>query len=311
MNKTERCPACGQKLEGQAPDACPLCGFVLQRGRATGEDLTPYAQCRERGQRGWHPMCEWVWFAGSHRIKHLALMRASRASRRFATLNIGVLALALAFFEATLRGWRWVSRSAALDETFRPSGRGWLGVATMPAVGTSEWPLDAPASLWWNPAQAIIAWGVGLVLALLTSVIVLVMLRAGTTAAMDGKLRAERRMTAALHYGTAWALPMAAGFFLACLRPIAHVGAAASWFWYPPVQGIELAAGVMVALGAGLWWYWLLRLGATAPPSSRFRVTFFLAIVAPLLLVGTGMGWWWFMEWLYPILFASVGLAFG
>ena len=91
-----RCPACGQRLDPPGATRCPLCNFDFGDDRVTGADVTPYAKAYTQGDPGWSAMCRWVWFAGAERLKHIALMRASAAARRFAWTNTLWLALGLA-----------------------------------------------------------------------------------------------------------------------------------------------------------------------------------------------------------------------
>lgn len=306
-----RCPACGEPLGATLQAMCPLCGFRFpDYDRATGEDVTPYAAGHAQRKRGWHSMCEWVWFAGNRRLKHLALMRASAASARFARINLLLLFLGLGLFQATREGWREVSRSPAIDARMEPVGDGWFRIATAPPELIQDLPEDAAATLWWNPAQGIVAAVAGFLAAALLSWLVLLTVRAGTTHAHPPPYRLEKRMTAALHYATAWALPIFAGVVVVSLRPIAYVGAVARWSWYPPQYGFELAGSVILAFGAALWWFWLLRLAATAPARAQARVIAFFAVGVPLAVAAAGTVWWFGLDALYRSLFESMKLTF-
>ena len=95
---TLRCSACGQVIESSEPSCCPLCGFDFHDDRATGADVTPYAKAFALGDPGWARMCEWIWFAGWSRLKHMMLMRASAASRQFAFVGLVCLTLSLGLY---------------------------------------------------------------------------------------------------------------------------------------------------------------------------------------------------------------------
>jgi len=59
-----------------------------------------------------------------------------------------------------------------------------------------------------------------------------------------------------------------------------------------------------------MWWFWLGRLGATAPARTRGWVIAFFAIGPPLIVVLMAAGWWWGLPLLYDPLFATLNLAF-
>ena len=305
-----RCPACGQCLDSPPPSQCPLCGFNFGDNRATGADVTPYATAYAQKERGWYVMSEWVWFAGWERLKHLGLMRASAASTRFARLNALVLALGLGIFQATRYGWRWVTNSPALDPHFEPSGIGWLQVASAPQHLMPQLAPEVAVNLWWNPLQAGVAVGAGLAAGLLLMWVVLALLRAGVTLAHKPPYREEQQMSAAIHYSTAWGFLIFAGTLVAGLRPVSYLGAMQRWSWYPPQHSFELAAVVVAGFGVAFGWFWLLRLGAMAPASTRNRVVAFFALGAPVIVCGAAAGWQYGLDQLYGHVFTKLGVAF-
>jgi len=307
---TARCPACGQPFEVGTARKCALCGYIIADERATSEDTSPYAVARADGERGWHRMCRWVWFAGPVRLKHMALIRASRASVRFARINTVLLALGLALFLATTNGWRWVTQSIALDPHMEPRGIGWLKAASVPSEFLATQLTQVPATLWWNPVQSIIAFDIGCAVSLIALWLLQTLTRVGATLALQSAYRNEKRMTAALHYGTAWLLPILLGVLIACLRVISFFAEMRHWSWWPPRMLFELSAAVMVAFGAVLWWYWLIRLGMTAPPSTRVRVVAFLAIGPVVLLSVIGFGWLRGLDEAYRFVFENWKLMF-
>jgi hypothetical protein len=237
-------------------------------------------------------MCRWVWLAGAGRLKHLAMMRSSAASRAFALHTSLLLALGLAVFQGTRVGWH---RGPAGVASVRPAGRGWL---------------RATESLWWNPAQAMIAAVIAGVGALVLLWIARRLIGVGIGIAHQRPYRGEWRMSAALLYSTAWGVPALIGAALCLLRPPAFLGDAARWSWAPADQTLRMLAGGIMALSLVGWWVWLIRLGATAPQATRTRVMTFFLLGAPLLFGGVATGWWYGLEWLYERLFVKINLHF-
>ena len=294
------------------PPRCPLCNFDFRDDRVTGADLTPYAKAYSLGQPGWRRMAEWVWYAGGERLKHLALMRSSAASRQFARLNILLLAGGLALFQATRIGWRWVSDFPAIEETgsVEPAGEGWIHVAAVPRPFPPDQPMEIPVDLWWNPAQMVIAVVAAGLAGLLVLWLGLLLVRAGVRLAHIPPYQGEGRMTAALHYSTAWGIPLCAAALVVGLRPLSYVGVMARWSWCPLQEGFGLAGGVLAAFGAFMWWFWLWRLGASTPARTRGRVIAFFAVGAPLIVAVAAGTWWWGLMLLYDPLFEAIDVQF-
>jgi len=308
-----RCLACGQRLEDKNAALCPLCGFELAAdASATGEDITPFAQSYARDESGRRRMCEWVWFAGPGRLKHLGLMRASEAARSFASLNVLILAAGLALIQATHQGWRSVTASAALEPTqsLTPQGQGWLHVAATPNPFRITQPPGAPVDLWWNPPQAVVAGVCGFLAAILILWLTHGALRTGVTLAHQTRYRREKRMTAALLYSTAWGLPLVLSVVLLALRPLGRIGDIEHWPWCPSESGFALAAGLIAVLGVVFWWFWLIRLGATAPADTRGRIGVFVALGAPLIVAGASAAWWFGLDAALHALFTLWKLQF-
>ena len=117
-------------------------------------------------------------------------------------------------------------------------------------------------------------------------------------------------MTAALQYSTAWSLPIFVGSFLCGLLPLSYMGAMAQWGWCPPQQVFVISAAVVAGFGACMWWFWLIRLGSSAPPKVRGRVTLFMGIGAPVIFVGAGAGWYFGIKYLHQVLTESLRLGF-
>lgn len=307
-----RCPACGQRVKPPLPARCPLCDFDFRDDRVTGVDVTPYAKAYSLGQSGWQRMFEWVWFAGRERLKHLALMRASAASRRFALLNILLLAAGLGLFQTTLVGWRWVTRLPAIEPTgsTEPGSPGWIHLAAAPRPLPPDQAPEVPVDLWWNPAQSVLGAVTAGTAGLIAMWLVLLLVRAGARWAHIPSYRKEGRMTAAMHYSTAWGIPIFVGAIVLGLSPASFAGTMAQWWWCPPQRVFVLAAAVLAGFGMTMWWFWLGRLGATAPARTRGRVIAFLAIGPPLIVALAAAGWWWGLRLLYDPLFRMWNLAF-
>lgn len=117
-------------------------------------------------------------------------------------------------------------------------------------------------------------------------------------------------MTAAMHYSSAWGIPIFAGALVLGLSPVSFAGTMAQWRWCPPQRVFVLAAAVLAGFGMTMWWFWLGRLGATAPARTRGRVIAFFAIGPPLIVGLAAAGWWWGLPLLYGPLFRTLNLAF-
>ncbi len=301
-----RCPACGQRIDAPGAARCPLCKFPLPvtgDERITGADVTPYAKAYADGEAGWWAMCRWVWSASTERLKHLALMRSSAASRTFALHTSLLLALGMTVSQGTRVGWFRVLRAGG---EVKPAGRGWLLVGESSRSSVPGFAAD----LWWNPAQAMI----GAVIAGLSGLLILWVLRhvvgAGIGLSHQRPYRGERRMSAALLYSAAWGVPALMGAALCLLRPFAWVGEVVRWSWTPADHTVRMLAGTIAALSAVFWWIWLVRLGSTAPQATRMRVMAFFLLGAPVIAAGAAAGWWFGLEWLFEKLFFRLNMHF-
>ncbi len=257
-------------------------------------------------------MCEWVWFAGLERLKHLALMRASAASRRFALLNILLLAAGLGLAQGAQVGWRPVTNSPAIEPTgsTAPAGQGWTRVAVAPRSLPPGQPPEMAVELWWNPAQALIATVLGAVVGLLLMGLVLLLIRAGVLRAHTRPYRREQRMTAAIHYSTAWCVLIFLATIVLGLRPLSFMGKIARWPLSPPERGLVFSAALLAGFGVIMWWFWLVRLGVTAPERTRGRVIAFFALGAPMIVAGVAAAWWLGLDRVYDPLFNTLHLGF-
>lgn len=306
-----RCPACGQRIGKAPPPRCPLCDYRFDDEKVTGLDVTPFAKAYSRDQKGWWEMAKWVWSAEWVRLTHLALMRGSVASAFFSRLGLVLLAGAFAIFDATRKGWRFVTDSPAIElGSLLPVGEGWLHVASAPRPLPLGHPPDLQVDLWWNMAQTFVAAAIVMTVGWFALWLLMQLIRAGANRAHKPAYRGEKRMSAAIQYSTAWAVPIILGASITLLRPISYMGKIAAWPWYPPRQVFELAAAVVVGFGVVMWWFWLVRLGFTAPRRTRGRVVAFFALGVPVLVAGAGVGWWFGVEPHYAVLFELLGVNF-
>lgn len=307
-----RCPACGQRVEPPDAERCPLCDFDFGDDRVTGADVTPYAKAYAQSNPGWWTMCRWVWFAGSERLKHMALMRTSAAAKRFAWINALWLSLGIAGFQLTRVGWHEVGASGVVEPSgsTKPLGRGWLHVAAAPRPLPPSQDPQIPVDLWWNPAQTMIASVIAGLTALLLMWLLIFFIRTGVALAHVAVYRGEQRMSAAFLYSTAWLVPALVGIVLCLLRPLAFVGQMSKWKWYPTNQGISLIAGALVGLAATMWWFWLIRLGATAPARTRNRVMAFCTLGIPPMLAGLSLAWRFGLDTFHEFLFVRLNMHF-
>jgi len=310
-----RCPACGQRLDPPAPERCPLCDYRFTTNTSTSDDGTPYAAAYADGRPGWWAMVRWVYAAREIRLKHLALMRVSAASKHFARASVLWASVGLACLEWTRLGWSWTGERAASSLTSsslapsspRPLGNGWFHLVSSPA-GNAETVPGRATELWWNAAQALIAAPLSMVLGLVTGLLLLVIIRTLVVWAHGPPFRSERRMGAALCYSLAWIVPLLAASAIVALRPLAYVGAVAHWFWYPPQPVIDGMAGVAAIGGLVLWWFWLFRMAMTAPAITRTRVVIATALAVPMLVAATGVGWYVGFPKLCGAIFRAFGL---
>lgn len=305
-----RCPGCGEPLAQPTPPHCPLCAYTFEDSRATSRDLTPYAIAYESRERRWGSMLLWVFFAGSARLKHLAMMRASPASRRFARTNLLLLVFGLGLLAWTHTGWTRTGGRLARESgsVVRPDGEGWVCVAAAPRPLPDAWPVEARTELWWNSAQAIVAVLVATITAWLMVCLWSVAIRLGVRSAHQISYRGEQRMTAALHYGTAWIVPLLAALILYAIQPVSYLGEFSKSGWIPPREFFTVTGGGIGGIGLALWWFWLIRLGFSAPVNTRGRVVVFFAVGVPALTAALLIGWWRALPYALGPLFRAMSL---
>ncbi|MEK6800227.1 MAG: hypothetical protein AABZ12_14805 [Planctomycetota bacterium] len=242
-------------------------------------------------------MARWVWFAGTGRLTHLGLMRESPASRRFASVILLILVFGMGLLQAGHVGWQRV-RGASGGElpAVRPHGQGWFRVYRGGDSSLADSAKHQRIELWWNPAQAIVAGAAGLVGAIIACGVARALIGAGVEQSHRRPFRGEQRMTAALSYSTAWALFAIAGIFVLYLQRAAWIKEAVGGGTVRPEAVFLVLGGTLVGFAAAMWWFFLLRLGATAPAETRGRVTAFATLGAPMLVVAAAATWWFGTE---------------
>lgn len=305
-----RCSACGHPVDGPPP-RCPLCGSSLLEKDEDGADVTPYAEgfARDLPARG--RMNRWVWFAGWQRLKHLALMRASAASRAFARANVFLLAGCLAVFAFTDVGWRIEPATTVLSSAGQAEHHaGWFRLVGTGAQGGTANATDRSSNLWWSPIQSGFAAVHGFIFGLIAVVLAMWLLRVSTAAACGRSTPDRQRMTAALHYATAWIVPLIPATIVVSLRPLACIGEAGRWSWCPSAYGLELAAAGVGVFAFVMWWFWLFRIGATAAARIRGRVGFYFAVGPPAIVVLTGFAWYIAVDAVNQMMFRVMRIIF-
>jgi hypothetical protein len=171
-------------------------------------------------------------------------------------------------------------------------------------------PPERVVDLWWNWTVAAVVVAVALILGFIVSWLVLTLVRTGVRRAHLPAYRGERRMTAALHYGTAWCLPLFLGTLVVGARPLAFMDRLRHWPWCPPESGFILSASVVAGFGVIMWWFWLIRLGATAPAKTRQPVVLFFAIEVPVIVAVAAAGWWFGIGAVYRPLLGLMNVEF-
>lgn len=164
--------------------------------------------------------------------------------------------------------------------------------------------------LWWNPIHLAAALVGGVIGAWIVALLLAFLVRRGLSMACGELFRREKRFTAAIHYGTAWSILFVLAALVASLRPVSYIGQMAKWRWYPPAEAFALSAAVLAGLGAVLWWYWLVRLGATAPGKIRGTLTTFFAVGVPVLAAVAAAGWYFGLRFAFDPLFRLLRVEF-
>lgn len=217
-------------------------------------------------------------------------------------MSILLLALSLGLFRAMHMGWRWVGGSPSLGPP-APTGEHWFHVVAAPHPLPPGQPLEDPVGLWWNPLETVVAVVIATAAGLLLMWLTMLLMRAGVIWAHRPPYRREQRMTAAIHYSTAWSVPVVLGAAAVGLRPLSYMGTIARWSWCPQERVFLISAAVLGGFGIIMWWFWLVRLGATAPARTRGRVIVFFTLGAPLVIALAATVWWYGLDRLYDTLY--------
>ncbi len=292
----ERCPACGQPIDTLSNGACALCGHVLVEPPVTSEDTTPYARFLAGGRGGWWAMARWVFAAGGTRLAFLALIRSSKASRRFARIGIGFAALSLALALAAHAGWRVSSQVRVGPDApqTEPRGQGWYLLSqTAPRV-FNETPRPDPTHLWWNPLASLVAAGCTLGMTALAATVLMLLLRGLTELCLRPEHRGDGRLSATIHYLWAWAAWLLPAGVAVAVRPVSLIGQLKREGSYPSEHVVYVVAAVIATVAVLLAWFTLVRSAATVPRASRGRLVAAYMFAAPLVtaavVASSGLG---------------------
>ena len=291
----QRCPACGEPLKTIPEDGlCPLCEARVADVEASpvGDDITPFSKAAQRNMKSWWGMCKWIYTAGSQRLAHLSLMKASPASRGFAKRSLLLFALAGALLSFSRDGWFVVTQNPLVPSlsTKAPDTVGWLQVAVSGRI-EHLLPIPIPTEIWWSPLISLI--GVVLTFAggLIAGRLIYVLGKALIEFGFHEKFRRQKRMSAALQYSFAWLVPLVAAAVLENLYIIGRFSDVGRW----PVQiavSVHLIPDVLLAaFGVFTWWFMLVRLANATPVKTRSRLTAHMGVYVPLLGIVITVGW--------------------
>ncbi|MCG3137320.1 MAG: hypothetical protein HJJLKODD_01164 [Phycisphaerae bacterium] len=285
-----RCPGCRSPILDAATRQCPLCGITLDRSLVINDDTTPYAEAQGAGLG---KMIRWVLGAGSYRLAHLLRMRRSTHSRRFARWSVLQLAMAGALLTLPFpgNGFRAEFDHGATQLIEPATGRGWQMVGSLERP--KNWPEGQPflARLYWNPAIILSSLAINLVMLFLLGSATLAVWRAGSRRALHLSQREQPYFSAAIDYSTAhWWIVSLAGvcYGLLPLHYIAQLNhSVITWsaMWHIVPASMIGGAGIV------LHWFWLVRMAAMAPATSRAGVMRYFGIWAPLTATCLLGGW--------------------
>jgi hypothetical protein len=257
----------------------------------TSEDNTPYAQALASGGHGWRAMCKWVYGAGKQRLMHLGLMRPSGASRRFARINLVVFAFAVAVVVFVNSGWQVVRQGPGESLTLSPVGKGWAHVAERSASVRPPFPGEVVATdLWWNVPRAIVSGTVALLTVLPLSLVLVWIVATRAQKAMRTGDRDYVRFRCAVHYSTAWAHFISVAVLIELGRPLVRALHVMGAIGVGSPAIVDVPAVLVALVGVLMWWFWLIRLGDTAPKDIRSAVSRVFVAWTPVwaILIGGG-----------------------
>lgn len=288
------CRNCGKTVAVPIKGRCAYCGERLDDPDVTSDDHTPYAEAVAAGTRGHRKMRRWVYRANKQRLAHLALLRPSRASRRFARINVFNLSAALALAVFFHSGWHneKLRTPAALAEAAAPQGKGWWQAIDAASRARETGDLLA---VWWNPAWALLSAAATFALAAIVMSVLIAVVSRGAAGALHGAQQGSTRLRCAVQYSTAWLHWLALAAVITALIPLARLADQAGWGRFP-IPILQIAAVILALIGLLMWWLWGVRLAQTTQPETRRSVVRFFLLWAPLwsaaIMAGTVYGLW-------------------
>ncbi len=284
------CPSCDNPMMSTPDNKCPLCGFALDALEIVSDDSTPYA---EAATRSYLKMMGWVIFAGSYRLSHVARMRRSRSSLRFAALSLGMLGLAGALAVLPTHGWKPIEdRGASYPQGYpEPAGNGWQLVGKLPrppGLATGELIM---VRLWWNPGLWAASIIVNFAGAFALGWLLMWWVTVRSNRALLPEYRDEKRFTAGIDYCTAHLpiLLLAAAIYGSSLLQV--LARFQQWDVHWPAYYHTVPACLLGGFGLFAIWFWLLRMAHTAPPATSARAGRYFGLWAPLFAVVLFGGW--------------------
>jgi hypothetical protein len=250
----------------------------------TSDDHSVYAERLAEGRGGWAAMCTSVFGAGKHRLAHLGLARPSRASRRFARVNLLLLAFAVGIAVFANAGWHTVYHGPRIElARQKPFGEGWWRAVENQTGKVGPVDRLVAVELWWNPPAAAVNAAVAVVVAMIAFAVLIRLIERGARRAVGSPPGQPPRFRCAIQYATAWCALLLIAAVPMVLRPLARIGRVAEWSVSPARSVYDVPAVLIVLAGVLLWWFWLIRLGETVPREARRPVNQFFVFWVPVL----------------------------
>jgi branched-subunit amino acid transport protein len=289
---------------------CPLCGYLLDADKVVSDDSTPYAAARGCGY--WRMMW-WTLPAGSYRLGHLARMRQSRASRRFAWWGLLMLSLAGVLVTLPRQGWERIEdRGVSYPSGYpQPAGQGWRLVGRAPRPPALPPGQAVVVRLWWNPSLWAVSLAINFPVTLLLGHMLVSWVIARSNRALRPEYRDDHRFSAAVHYGTAHLplLLLAALLYAgSLLQDLSHIR---QWDVQWPAYLHLVPAFLLTAMGLLLMWFWLLRMAHTTPPETSAAASRYFGLWAPLTVVVVLGSWLLGQRYAVSFVAEQLRLGFG
>ena len=288
------CPTCGGPLPDPPELGCPTCDDRPTDVSTTSEDHSVYAERLAEGRSGWGAMCKSVFGAGKHRLAHLGLARPSRPAKRFARVNLFLLAVGMGLAAFSNAGWHTVERRPRIEPAeMQAAGTGWWLAIENAAAKVGPASRIRPVELWLNLPAATVSAVIVLIASLIVFAILVRLIAFGARQAIDAPPDEPPRLRSAVQYATAWSILLVLATVPVIFRPLAYIAEVAEWS-LPLSRAVFDVPAVLLALaGMLLWWFWLIRLGETVPRQVRRSVSrFFLLGVPVLSILVLGGGAW-------------------